>query len=282
MCNPTIVGLNRTRLWERDSEKENISLTLANVTACQLMMMANMSGQRSDPTNEEGCIRVLSLDDFIHLSLIPAFVIVLVLSLCQRRANAGPDSWCGGRPGLLVPANLLDDNRHRLAYACAFGATATSCLTLFGGSYCPPGTPGWLAVFYAIAKVAELGIDYYPFFACMSASCRLPGAAIGLLYSVIWLLFYLSHAAECLDNPNLWYFPGQPLVEQLPVLICLLILVLQYARTCMGELLNRCRPHGAATSLPEQRIRLSGHHVTHIRDLLRRRTPAEELQRRKQ
>ncbi|XP_078583760.1 stimulated by retinoic acid gene 6 protein-like [Branchiostoma floridae x Branchiostoma japonicum] len=109
-----------------------------------MMMMVNMSGQRSDPANEEGCIRVLSLDEFIHLSLIPAFLIVLVLSLCQRRANAGPNSCCGGRPGLLVPANLLDDTRHRLAYACAFGATATSCLTLFG-SYCPPGTPGWLA-----------------------------------------------------------------------------------------------------------------------------------------
>ncbi|XP_035663915.1 uncharacterized protein LOC118407545 [Branchiostoma floridae] len=74
----------------------------ANNISQLMKMMVNLSGQRSDPANEENCIRVLSLDEFIHLSLIPAFLIVLVLSLCQRRANAEPGSWCGGRPGLLV------------------------------------------------------------------------------------------------------------------------------------------------------------------------------------
>ncbi|ESO83408.1 hypothetical protein LOTGIDRAFT_176959, partial [Lottia gigantea] len=111
--------------------------------------------------------------------------IILFLSIFERRRD--PKRWkcLNGRPGLLVPVNLLDGDEDRMAYAAAFGSTATNCLTLIQGQFIPEDCPIWFKIPYAMLAVIEMGIDYYPLFACLSKKTSLIDSVIGLVYSVL-------------------------------------------------------------------------------------------------
>ncbi|XP_046542385.1 stimulated by retinoic acid gene 6 protein-like [Haliotis rubra] len=173
------------------------------------------------------CRHTISLLDFTHFAVGPALFIILILSLLEKRRNPKRCRCCGDRPGLLVPVNLLDGDQDRFAYAAAFGSTATNCLILFGGDYIPDNSPMWSQVFLAMLAVTEMGIDYYPFFACLAKKTSFIWSLIGLAYSILWFLVNLAHVFECVDASD-WVFTGQPVVIQLPVLACLLYLVITF------------------------------------------------------
>ncbi|ESO90800.1 hypothetical protein LOTGIDRAFT_163685 [Lottia gigantea] len=128
-----------------------------------------------------------------------------------------------GLKQFLSPVNLLDGDEDRMAYAAAFGSTATNCLTLIQGQFIPEDCPIWFKIPYAMLAVIEMGIDYYPLFACLSKKTSLIDSVIGLVYSVLWFLVNLAHCFDCTNNDE-WVFRGQPIVIQLPVLLCLLYL----------------------------------------------------------
>ncbi|KAK6185355.1 hypothetical protein SNE40_007607 [Patella caerulea] len=171
------------------------------------------------------CYPTISLKEFTHFSVGPALLIVLFLSVFERRKNSRGSKWYSGRPGLLVPVNLLDGDEDRMAFAAAFGSTATNCLTLIQGHFIPPDCPMWFKIFYAMLAVIEMGVDYYPFFACLSKKHSVIDSLIGLAYSVLWFLVNLAHVFECSGDTTRWVFRGQPIVIQLPVLICLMYLI---------------------------------------------------------
>ncbi|XP_067651301.1 stimulated by retinoic acid gene 6 protein-like [Haliotis asinina] len=186
------------------------------------------------------CRHTISLLDFTHIAVGPALFIILILSLMEKRRNPKRCRCFGDRPGLLVPVNLLDGDEDRFAYAAAFGSTATNCLILFGGDYIPDNSPMWAQVFLAMMAVTEMGIDYYPFFACLAKKTSFIWSLIGLAYSIIWFLVNLGHVFECVDASD-WVFTGQPVVIQLPVLACLLYLVITFLIRVIVAILSTIR-----------------------------------------
>ncbi|XP_048253732.1 stimulated by retinoic acid gene 6 protein-like [Haliotis rufescens] len=186
------------------------------------------------------CQHTITLQDFTHFAVGPALFIIFILSLLEKRRNAKRCRCFGDRPGLLVPVNLLDGDEDRFAYAAAFGSTATSCLILFGGDYIPDNSPMWSQVFLAMMAVTEMGIDYYPFFACLAKKNSFVWSLIGLAYSILWFLVNLAHVFECVDASD-WVFTGQPVVIQLPVLACLLYLVITFLIRVIVAILSTLR-----------------------------------------
>lgn len=73
------------------------------------------------------------LFDFLHISNIPACIIVLILSFFEKRTTCWPNK-CGGRPKLPTAINFLDDYKNRLGYAVSFGAATNFILFLFLGT----------------------------------------------------------------------------------------------------------------------------------------------------
>ncbi|XP_020614198.1 stimulated by retinoic acid gene 6 protein-like [Orbicella faveolata] len=77
--------------------------------------------------------------------LAPALLIILILASLRRQVNFKHEH-CNGYPGLLIPINFLGGFSNRYTIAATFGATASTCLTLFlsgNGFFSLPG-PAWV------------------------------------------------------------------------------------------------------------------------------------------
>lgn len=117
----------------------------------------------------------------------PALAIILILAFLKQRESFMLD-YCNGYPGLVVPVNFLSSFKNRFTIAATFGATATTCLSLFLGpqySFFSTSSPGWLKVIQGIVTVVVYGILFYPFFACLTTNYKLVGSLMGFLYAAV-------------------------------------------------------------------------------------------------
>eukprot|EP00118_Oscarella_pearsei_P013677 m.111157 g.111157 ORF g.111157 m.111157 type:complete len:141 (+) comp37419_c0_seq4:34-456(+) len=88
----------------------------------------------------------------------PAIIILLVYSFMQKRTRLCL-KCCWGMPSILVPINLLDSKENRFVSVCAFGATASSMLSLL------------TVDFGSVTRIAALHSSYY--FLCCHIGCCL-------------------------------------------------------------------------------------------------------------
>uniref|UniRef100_A0A672JW45 Stimulated by retinoic acid gene 6 protein homolog n=1 Tax=Sinocyclocheilus grahami TaxID=75366 RepID=A0A672JW45_SINGR len=130
----------------------------------------------------------MSVDLFLHCSLVPAVCIVFLLSFVQRRARAQPFEdrfpYLRGRFGIVVPLDFICSLSNRWSYGFAFGAIAPSVIQLFSESYAPFTVPNWAKAIVYLVGAIEVGVAYLPFFACLSTPHRLLGGVLGLLYTL--------------------------------------------------------------------------------------------------
>lgn len=121
------------------------------------------------------------------------------------------------------PLDTIGSLSNRWSYGFAFGAVSSSVLLLFSERYIPFTVPPWArgtlsvyndiqtlrlhiftiqlqcertcwcgvcwlfssAIVYLVGAL-EVGLVYFPFFACLSTPFRKAGAVLGILYSLAW------------------------------------------------------------------------------------------------
>ncbi|KAI7811404.1 putative STRA6-like [Triplophysa rosa] len=169
------------------------------------------------------CENGFSVDLFLHCSLVPAVFIVLLLSFVQSRSKAQPFEerfpYLRGRFGIVVPLDFIGSLSNRWSFGFAFGAIAPSVLQLFSESYTPMKVPNWAKAFVYLLGALEVGVAYFPFFACLSTPHRALGGVLGVLYTLMWLTARLYDTASCPSGKILGRY--EKLIIQWPFFLCL-------------------------------------------------------------
>lgn len=164
---------------------------------------------------------------FLHLSLLPALVIVGVLSFLQRRAQKLSIDhklpFLDGRFGIVVPLDTIGSFSNRWSYGFAFGAVSSSVLLLFSEQYVPFIVPVWAKAIVYLIGALEVGLAYFPFFACLSTTFRAVGAALGILYSLCWIIVTVWDTFTCPNGEILGDY--QKLIIQWPCILSLIFLL---------------------------------------------------------
>ncbi|XP_048852496.1 STRA6-like isoform X2 [Brienomyrus brachyistius] len=173
------------------------------------------------------CDNGISMHLFLHCSLVPAFFIFAVLSYLQRRVNHlaidEKISILKGRFGIVVPLDFIGSLSNRWSYGFAFGAVSTSIMLLFSREYLPFNVPTWARAVVHLVGALEVGLAYYPFFACLSSPVREAGAVLGFIYSLTWLIVSAWNAISCPAGHVLGSF--QKPILQWPSIFCLTFLL---------------------------------------------------------
>ncbi|XP_062865140.1 STRA6-like [Trichomycterus rosablanca] len=171
--------------------------------------------------------RCLSMDLFLHVSLVPSVLIVAALSFLQHRKRSQPFEerfpYLRGRFGIVVPLDFIDSMSNRWSYGFAFGAVTPSVLQLFSESYTPVPVPNWAKAFVYLAGALEVGMAYLPFFLCLSTTHQSLGGVLGLLYTHGWLIVRLWDIITCPGGPVLGHY--EKVILQWPCVLSLCFLV---------------------------------------------------------
>ncbi|XP_077989086.1 stimulated by retinoic acid gene 6 protein-like [Glandiceps talaboti] len=140
----------------------------------------------------------LGLKEMVKNLLVPASLIVILLAFLTKRKNMYLHIL-GGRPGLPITVNLLDESDKRIAFVAAFGATTTSVIDLFKNDYYfnIPTNETWVKVFVGMVNVAGIGIVFYPIFACIATKNKVVGSFIGFFYTATWVVFWMWQQVAC-------------------------------------------------------------------------------------
>ncbi|KAG6921521.1 stimulated by retinoic acid protein 6 protein-like, partial [Chelydra serpentina] len=123
----------------------------------------------------------------LHYSLIPSFAIILMLSFLERRASRskidGKLHLLNGRFGIVIPLDFVGTYSNRWTFGFAFGATANKIMFLFSEDYLPLRVPQWAQALVLLIGGTEVGLSYFPFFACLSTEFRITGSVLGFFYT---------------------------------------------------------------------------------------------------
>ncbi|KAM6971813.1 STRA6-like [Aplochiton taeniatus] len=207
------------------------------------------------------------MDLFLHLSLIPAVVIMVVLSALQRRArNLAIDQklpFIGGRFAIVVPLDTIGSLSNRWSYGFAFGAVSSSVLLLLSERYIPFSVPPWARALVYLVGGLEVGLAYFPFFACLSTPFRGVGAVLGILYSLPWIVVTMWDMFTCPAGKELG--PYQKLIYQWPCVLSLFFLLGRFLYMLVKAVRVRLQLE------PEDQLEMMhDHQVQHVKRLFRK------------
>ncbi|XP_027875012.1 STRA6-like isoform X2 [Xiphophorus couchianus] len=212
------------------------------------------------------CQNKISLSLFLHLSLIPAVLITGVLSCLQRRAQRRAIDhrlpFLKGRFGIVVPLDTIGSLSNRWSYGFAFGAVSSSVLLLFSERYIPFTVPPWARAIVYLVGALEVGLVYFPFFACLSTPFRTVGAVLGILYSIPWIVITVWDTAVCPRGEVLGKY--QKIISQWPCILSLVFLLGRFIYMLVKDVRIRLQ---LETADPEELI--DQHQVNHVKRLLR-------------
>ncbi|XP_021354160.1 stimulated by retinoic acid gene 6 protein-like [Mizuhopecten yessoensis] len=189
-------------------------------------------------TTSSSCIEELLYNSYLRDAYVAVIAIGLmfVLPWFEKRRNTSQTGCFGGRPGCLIPVNLLDGDRDRLSYAAAFGCTSSSIFNLLATSIRSQisTTSEQLSalVFYLwiMASAVVIGITYYPLFVCLAPRFRFVHSTIGLGYAIVCLvksLLPMKDYIECLPTSE-WIVTMTLIMLAIPQSLCLFYLALRF------------------------------------------------------
>ncbi|KAM9314431.1 stimulated by retinoic acid gene 6 protein-like [Pholidichthys leucotaenia] len=226
-----------------------------------------VNGTENGNSTGEECKNTFA-DLFPHISLIPAVLIVGVLSFLQKRAQRlAIDErlpFLQGRFGIVVPLDTLGSHSNRWSYGFAYGAVSSGIVALFSKGFIPFTVPSWALPFVYLIGALEIGLLYLPFFACLSTPFRMAGAVLGMLYSAFWLSISIWGTVICFSHQNV--------IFGWPEMLSLIFLLGRYL--CMLAKDIRIRLHMEPEDAGEL---LEQYQMMHVKRLLRKtsehRTP---------
>ncbi|KAM6940751.1 STRA6-like [Xenentodon cancila] len=229
-------------------------------------MMTRIPEEHALSTVEE-CQNKISVDLFLHLSLIPAVLIIGVLSFLQRRARRLVIDqrlpFLEGRFGIVVPLDTIGNLSNRWSYGFAYGAISSSVLLLFSERYIPFTVPNWARAIVYLVGALEVGLVYFPFFACLSTPFRMAGAVLGILYSLFWIIITVWDTVTCPGGKVLGKY--QKIISQWPCILSLLFLLGRFIYILVKDV----RIHlNLELEDPEELV--GQHQAQHVKRLLRR------------
>lgn len=217
------------------------------------------------------CRNGILMDHFLHFSLIPAVFITGVLSFLQRRAKRLEIDhklpFLEGRFAIVVPLDTIGSLSNRWSYGFAFGAVSSSVLLLFSESYIPFTVPNWARAIVYLVGALEVGLVYFPFFACLSTPFRAAGAVLGILYSLTWIIVSTWDAFTCPSGKILGSY--QKIIVQWPCILSLIFLLGRF----IYILVKAIRIHLQLEQEDPEELN-EQHQVQHVKRLLRK-TPAD-------
>ncbi|XP_069024406.1 STRA6-like [Embiotoca jacksoni] len=215
----------------------------------------------------QDCQNGVSMDFFLHLSLIPAVLIAGVLSFLQKRAQKlGIDHrlpFLRGRFAIVVPLDTMGTLSNRWSYGFAFGAVSSSVLLLFSERYLIFSVPAWATAIVYLVGALEVGLVYFPFFACLSTPFRMAGASLGILYSVAWIVVTVWDTFTCPNGKVLGKY--QKVIIQWPCILSLIFLLGRFIYILVKAV--RIRLQMEREDLEEL---IEYHQLQHVQRLLRK------------
>uniref|UniRef100_A0A3P9MSK7 STRA6-like n=1 Tax=Poecilia reticulata TaxID=8081 RepID=A0A3P9MSK7_POERE len=149
--------------------------------------------------------------------------IFLQISQSQRLAIDHRLPFLKGRFGIVVPLDTIGSISNRWSYGFAFGAVSSSVLLLFSERYIPFTVPPWARAIVYLVGALEVGLVYFPFFACLSTPFRTVGAVLGILYSITWIVITVWDTATCPHGKVLGKY--QKIIFQWPCILSLVFLL---------------------------------------------------------
>uniref|UniRef100_A0A2K6FWA8 Stimulated by retinoic acid gene 6 protein-like n=1 Tax=Propithecus coquereli TaxID=379532 RepID=A0A2K6FWA8_PROCO len=218
------------------------------------------------------CASSVDMELFLHYSLIPSLAIILVLSFLQRREHRrqrdDTSYLLGNHFGIILPLDFVSTFSNRWSYGIAFGATANKVMFLFSEGYQPLQVPQWAQAFVLLIGGIEVGLAYFPFFACLSSEFRLVGSILGFCYSLIWLAVTTLQISQCPHGQFLGRY--ETVMFYWPSLLCLAFLLGRFLHMFIKAL----RVHLGWERQAEEKSVLEPHQAAHVKRLLR--TPQGE------
>ncbi|XP_026990493.1 stimulated by retinoic acid gene 6 protein-like isoform X3 [Tachysurus fulvidraco] len=192
--------------------------------------------------------------NFLHFSLLPAVLIILLLSFVQQRKKIYAFEkrflCLSGRFGLVVPVDFTSTQENRWSYAFAFGAITGQMVNLIFGISDPlPFTlPSYLKVFVYMAAAMKVGMACMPLFCCLSTPHKLLGGVLGLLFSLFWFTMSMYELVWCSESTASKgglrdYLLEHEWLLDLPPLLCLGFLVCQFRYQTVMDILKRLKKH---------------------------------------
>ncbi|XP_041435893.1 stimulated by retinoic acid gene 6 protein-like isoform X3 [Xenopus laevis] len=162
-----------------------------------------MSFQEQEMGNTT-CTKYVDMDLFLHCSLVPSILIILTLSFLERRVNRSKLDdklyLLSGRFGIVIPIDLIGTFSNRWTFGFAFGAIANKVKSLFSEEYLPIGVPTWARALSLFIGAIEVGLSFYPIFACLTTENKLVGSITGFLYTLTWFIITTIDLVSCPDG----------------------------------------------------------------------------------
>ncbi|XP_065672802.1 stimulated by retinoic acid gene 6 protein-like isoform X2 [Hydra vulgaris] len=184
-----------------------------------------------------------------------AYIFVTIMMFFTKRKFIAT-TLCWGRPGCLIPVNMLDSYENRYGYALSFGLTVSSCFSVIFSDYSDIVglemaqqlvlLPSYLSVIVKMTCSAIISVSGAPFLICQSLDNQLVGSLIGLCMSLTWFVYELSLKIPILSACSLGMlklsgFRILYLLLDLPKHICLLLLIIKFTWTVIVKIKFRLK-----------------------------------------
>ncbi|XP_048360072.1 stimulated by retinoic acid gene 6 protein-like isoform X2 [Sphaerodactylus townsendi] len=219
------------------------------------------------------CDSLIDMEHYLHYSLAPSVVIILILACLEKRLRR----WSidrklnklYGRGGIVIPFDFVSMFSNRWSFGFAFGATADKLMFLFDQDFPQPEMPSLVRVFWVMLITIEVGLSSYPFFACLSTSYRKTGAILGFLYTLSWLIVMLIDIVQCPNGPIDGFHEYMNVILFWPSLVCQFFLLGRFLHILVGSL----RICSRQAVLNEETNFLEVHQIQHVQHLLKKPPP---------
>uniref|UniRef100_A0A672JKQ6 STRA6-like n=1 Tax=Salarias fasciatus TaxID=181472 RepID=A0A672JKQ6_SALFA len=193
-------------------------------------------------------------------------LITVVLSYLQKRAQRHAIDhrlpFLKGRFGIVVPLDMIGSLSNRWSYGFAFGAVSSNVFLLFSESYIPFSVPAWARAIVYFIGALEVGLVYFPFFACLTTPFKLVGALLGLVYSLCW---YQCLSFCTITGCRIMLGKNQKVIVQMPTILSLIFLMGRFIYMLVKAVRIRLQ---LQPEEPEELI--EQHQMAHVKRLLRK------------
>ncbi|NWX87403.1 STRA6 protein, partial [Nothoprocta pentlandii] len=163
-----------------------------------------------------------------HTCMAPVSLAVLLgLSLLLKRKRLYPGCW-SGVPGLLSPANFLEEDGERGLVAAVFGILFSSlCVLVLDTDPLPlvAASSQHHREYWKILALLYYPAFYYPLAACATTRHR-AGYAAGCLLSWCHCVVHIWQKVDCPQSPKIYRYYST--LSYVPLIICLVVLSLWY------------------------------------------------------
>uniref|UniRef100_A0A8C4VPS0 STRA6-like n=1 Tax=Gopherus evgoodei TaxID=1825980 RepID=A0A8C4VPS0_9SAUR len=185
------------------------------------------------------------------------------------RSRAEWEPWIQQQELLFVhrPLDFVGTFSNRWSFGFAFGATANKVMFLFSEGYQPLRVPKWAQAIVLLIGATEVGLSYFPFFACLSTEFQITGSVLGFFYTFTWFVIMITNIVQCPHGQVMGDY--EKIIFYWPSLFCLFFLLGRFALMFVKAL----RVH---LKMDQENHFLEVHQAQHVKRLVRK--PPEKAQ----